>query len=243
MSNAIHWIRIFWADWGPIFTLILIPSIITGLSKSPSTVGASKIVQQVWDVIKQVLSYISTTKFKDEPGTFQLPVLTAARRTKKLMVAKKMMKAARRDTDDTPTPPPGIGTAVLSILLLMSLFLQGCCAWTGTCTGKVGEIGNDIVDCGKASLKQSIANLIPTVLAIITGGSINWEQQLNSLVGLGGDALSCALVVVAQDIQSYSSAPATSEEEGKARAKSHADYLKAKSYLEKNHINATNTGM
>lgn len=238
MSGFLESLRQFWASYGSWITVALIPTLITGLSLSPKTAPAAAAIQRVWDFIKQILSYFSFATFKNEAGTFQLPIIGGVKMTQKLKSERRMLKEMQQKKRDLD-PPGGVMALVLVFIALAN---QGCCTWTGTCTDKAGQIGTEVVDCGQAALSTTILNLVPTVLAIVTGGAPNWSAQLDALAGVGKDALSCALAVVMRQIQDALMTPKAvdSEEDLKERAKAAVAVEKGKSYLLQRNIKTTN---
>ena len=210
----------FWKVWGPWISISLIPTIIAGLSISPKTAPEAAFVSKAWGMIKQFLSFFSLATFKDDAGTFQAPkVLSVPFR----MVFKK-------------TPPP---TALILFFVMGATTLSGCCAWTGTC-GKDdvgGQVATGAINCGKAAIIKEIANLLPTVLAVLTGGAANWDTQLNALGGVGADALACAIQQATGQLLTKStppaSAPAAGPEVMKERAVAAEGAQKGNEYMAK----------
>jgi hypothetical protein len=210
--GIMHAIGEFLKVWGPWITLSLIPTLIVGLSKSPKTRG-------IVDVLKYILQFLSVVTPVDHPGTFKLPLTASAKLPPK--VGGKM---------------PGTGPLVTLILagsLLASATLSGNagCSWI-TSIGKGSKEG--VINCGVEAVMSDAANLIATVKAIITGGAINWKDQLNALKALGEDALACALYVVGDELQMDSTPPVAmtdAPEKAKARAVAGQGAKKVKIYL------------
>lgn len=65
----------FWNIYGPWIGAGLIPTIITGLSMSPSTERAVPILQKAWEAFKQFMAILSFLTHKDQPGTFKVPLV------------------------------------------------------------------------------------------------------------------------------------------------------------------------
>ncbi len=195
MSDVIKALSNFWRDWGPWITVSLIPTIITGLSLSPRTAPAATAVQKVWDSIKKILDFLSVAKFKDAPGTFQLPLkMGKVAHTVKLKMAGPAKK-----------PPASSGVALLLIATLVHA--SSGCAWIHS-TGK--QIGSDAIDCAVEAVRSNAAHLLPIVKAIITGEAPNWAEMLTAFVKeFGRDAVACALQQASSDIQASSPAAGT----------------------------------
>lgn len=216
-----------WKIWAPILLAIL-PSLIVGFSKSPKT-------QKIGDVLKWVLQFLSVVTPKDEPGTFKMPLKA---------VRPLPPKAPEPDTGSTngPSYPQKVAVGLLVIGMLSSgpaVGLSGCA------TFKNAEGG--VVDCGIASIRSDSASLIPTIYAILTGGAVNWAQQLDSLKSLGEDALACALAVVGQQLQNDSTpqvdpsaGPAVALKANEKAAKAKAGLSKAQKYSLTNHYQTKN---
>jgi hypothetical protein len=209
--------RHFWSEWGPFIAVYLIPTIITGLSVSPKTQEAAGWVAKIWGFVKKILAIFSVATFKDEPGTFQVPV---ANKNLKAMVKKG-------------------GKGAVSLLLIGGLILSqsGCCTWTGTCESKAGKIVTEVVNCAKESIKSQAFHLLPAVAAIITGGAPNWKDQLDSLKAMGWEALACALSQVSQELLAMSNPPenfSAGREQLKEIAKAKSDLSKIDEYIKEN---------
>jgi len=74
--------------------------------------------------------------------------------------------------------------------------------------------GDHIVDCGKDAVKQEAINLLPAVVAILSGNSVDWADQLNALKGVSADALVCAVHAVATELKA---SPTPSPAVGRAK--------------------------
>lgn len=106
-----------------------------------------------------------------------------------------------------------------SLLLVVAL-----AAPTVGCQHSGTIIKNDLIDCGRQDLGQTVkeagVSLLMTVVGILVQGGTNWRQDLSSLGGeYGSDAVSCA-VKIASDLfknatstgsGSGSSAPSTAD--------------------------------
>ena len=74
MMTVLEHINAFWAAYGEWITVALIPTIVAGLTISPSTKEAAGWVQKIWNGIKTVMNFLSVLTHKDQAGTFQLPL-------------------------------------------------------------------------------------------------------------------------------------------------------------------------
>lgn len=223
----------FMKTWGPWITTALIPTLIVGLSKSPKTQGVV-----AW--LKYVLQFLSFLTPRDAPGTFKLPLKPATplpselptKEEYKLSVARAN---APKDTEKTVSgPPPTAMVLLLAGLLGLSPVLNGC-SWV-TSIGKGSKEG--VINCSVESVMSGAANLIATVRAIVTGGAVNWSEQLDALKAMGEDALACALYVVGDQLLKESLPPTDaagdSPSKQKLRAVAAQGKTKASSYLRTN---------
>lgn len=178
MQELLDSIRTFWATWGSWIALSLIPTIITGLAVSPRTRPAVSWVQKIWDGIKQFLSVFSITTFKNEPGTFQLPL--------------KLNKLAKSDGEDRMVPPPASrGPGVLMVVLAVSVGSQTACSSLSRTGEKVKDVA---VDCATEVVKTNVEQLWPVVQAVLVGAAPDWRKMLVGLMKeFGRDAVACAL--------------------------------------------------
>jgi hypothetical protein len=180
MQNFLNWLSAFFASYGPWILTALIPTIITGLSKSPKTAGAVTWVQKGANILKQVMDFLSVLTHKDVPGTFQMPL--------KLNRKKK------------GPPSVGPGCAAIMALALLASSSQSACGWIHSDT--VNDIKNSTIDCTIEAVKSNAASLLPVVMTIVTGSSGNWKQQLAAIgKEFGRDALACSLQMAAIDLQ------------------------------------------
>jgi hypothetical protein len=230
----------FMKVWGPWITTALIPTLIVGLSKSPQTQGAV-----AW--LKYVLQFLSFLTPRDTPGTFKLP-LKAVTPVPNELPTKEEFKASmirakmRTDSDKTDVdPPPGALLILLIGSLAFSPALSGC-SWV-TSIGKGSKDG--VINCSVESVMSGAANLIATVRAIVTGGAVNWAEQLDALKEMGEDALACALYVVGDQLQQESVPPTDaagdSPSKQKARATAAQGKTKTQMYLRNQNWQPTGT--
>jgi hypothetical protein len=85
-----------------------------------------------------------------------------------------------------------------SLLVVVALAAPtvGCGSHAGTI------VKNDLIDCGKQDLGQTVkeagVSLLMTVMGILVQGGTNWRQDLSALGGeYGSDAVSCAAKIAA----------------------------------------------
>lgn len=202
----------FWAEWGPWISFALIPTIITGLSVSPKTEKAAGTVQKIWNTVKKFLDVLSVAKFKDAPGTFQAPL-----KVTKLAPKKK-----------NPESKSGPGCAALVLLLGLSA-MQPACSQIKNAGSEAADV---VFDCTVAAVQSSAAQLLPAIVAILTGSAPNWKQMLEAFTKeFGSDAVACALQNAASELQGRVSATGTGEPtpesqaamEGVVRARTYVD--------------------
>lgn len=238
-------VQSFFATWGPWLTLSLIPTIITGLSVMPSTQPVASFLQKVLDILKQILAYLSLVTFKDQDGTFQLPLIGGYRTHQEVKMLRlsyvAAMKMAEANKIGLPLPPPG---PLVCLALALALGISGCCAWSGTCKtdDTAGQIATHAIDCGKAAIQSQIAHLLPIVAAILTGGSPNWQDELDSLKAGGVDALACALANAAQEFQQLADNPPSGLTGGQLTMKLAAGKVRANEYAKIKGYVTTNVG-
>lgn len=169
MSAFLSTLAAWWVTWGPWIGAGLIPTIITGLSLSPKLAPEAGWVQKIWDTLKAMMGFLSVATPKDAPGTFQLPLKLGKLRKKKVV------------------PPAAAALLIISL----GLATQDSCAWWSKHGSAVEEAA---VDCAVVATRDAAQDLLPAVLAILTGGSINWQEQVSAFgKQFGQDAVACAL--------------------------------------------------
>lgn len=165
MSSIFTAIIGFWTTYGPWIGAALIPTIITGLSLSPKTALEATWVQKIWNVVKQVMGFLSLATPKDTVGTFQLP----------LKLGKVLNKK---------NVPPAGGAA----LLLIFVFTNSGCTWFKSEVKTAETIG---LNCLEQGIKDKYMDLVPVVIAATTGGALT---QVIEAFGkeFGEDVVACA---------------------------------------------------
>lgn len=160
----------FWETYGAYIGAALVPTIITGLSLSPSTEKAGPWVQKIWDGIKMVMNFLSVLTHKDKPGTFQLPMKAGA------LLPKK--------------PGDGGGAAALILVAVFASSQVGCSWWQKN----GGDVKKAAISCAKDSIQSSAGGLMNTMVGILTGASDDsWRKQTSALAkSFGQDAVACA---------------------------------------------------
>lgn len=203
----------FLHDYGPWLTASVIPSLIVGLSKSPKTRKAT-------DWLKYLLQFISILTPSDAPGTMKAPFIAKSK------LPPKAPKAP-------PVPPSVASLLILISFLGMSVIGSGC-AWLSSTGGRNKDA---VINCGVETVMGNAANLIATVRTIVTGGAVNWQEQLDALKGMGEEALACAMHSVGDDLQRNALPPTDalgdSPDKQKMRAVSSQGSKKALSYMQK----------
>ena len=137
MQDLITTLTAFWTAWGPWITMFLVPTLLTGLSVSPKTKQAHTVVEKAWNGLKTVLQYLSIATFKDQPGTFQLPLKMGA-----------LVKKAAKNPD--PPGGPGACAALIIAVSLGSLMNLSACHWWQGETGQ--QVKQGMIDCGKQAV-------------------------------------------------------------------------------------------
>lgn len=74
------------------------------------------------------------------------------------------------------------------VLALILFAIAGCAT--------VKAAGTGVIDCGRQALQAEVAAVSPDVQAILAGGSVDWQQQLDRLKDRALDALACAVAKV-----------------------------------------------
>jgi len=196
----------FWQAYGPWIGASLIPTLVVGLSVSPKTEEAAGIIQKVWDFVKMALDFLSVATHKDKPGTFQLPLKADA----------LLKKAKNRSTE--------AGLVLFLVGATAGYSSMGCVSWFKEEGGKVKTVA---IDCSIASVKENASQLVPALVGILTGGSVNWKEQVKVFVKeFGQDATSCAMQAAINRLQDPISSepiedPAAAAAEGAAKGQSY----------------------
>ena len=202
MSAIWENISAFWGTYGPWIGASLIPTIIVGLTLSPKTKAAASFVEKAWGVFKQIMDFLSVVTHKDKPGTFQLPLKLGE-------VLKK---------DDTK------GTTGLVLVICVSI-MQPSCGPMGSGAKGAKEAA---INCAMESVQTNARSLVPALVGILTGGAINWKEQVTVFTKeFGRDATACALQVAMQKIES----PVQSEPEEDRLQDAKAGAERAKEYI------------
>ncbi len=202
-------IRSFWETWGMWISLALIPTLITGLSLSPKTKQYATWLGKLWDGIKPYLARFSVATFKDQPGTFKAPLTSGVK-------------------EDKPLPPAaGPGCAAALFCVLSSAIPVSSCAWLSSTGSKVEEV---VIDCAIQSVKDVAIQILPVVVAILTGNSPDWRKMLEGLAKeMGRDVVACALNEAAIELQAK--IPATGPDGTSVTAEAMQGTQKARTYL------------
>jgi hypothetical protein len=116
--------------------------------------------------------------------------------------------------------------------LLCVLMISGCASWWRSETVK--NIRRDAIDCTVEAVKANAAQLLPAMVAILTGSASNWRDQVGAFAKeFGVDAAACALqhaaIALQQTVAPTGAAP-TPENEG-----SFAGLTKARTYIDEQH--------
>lgn len=163
MSSIFHSIVEFWISYGPWIGAALIPTVIAGLSLSPKTAATATLIGQVWSLIKQAMGLLSLATFKDQPGTFQLPL--------------KLGKVVSKKTSST------------GIIALFFLAHTSSCAWLKS---DAKSIGNTILHCAGQEVKDVASELVPTLITAV-GSHTSFDKIVEGLINqFGLNIVGCA---------------------------------------------------
>lgn len=168
------WLKL---NWVKIVLGLLIPSLITALTPYPKAKGLVAFLQALLDRLSIFTHY-------DSPGTLNWPGVRS-----------------KPPKNHTPSSPPPVVTMLLIGALALSS--TGCCVFKGNCKedDHVGQIATVVVDCASEAIKTRVAEILPAVIAIVTGNAGNWSEQLAALTELGLDIVACALQQSGQEVQ------------------------------------------
>ena len=104
-----------------------------------------------------------------------------------------------------PAPAPVIGSKVTSAtpgavppvaVLALCLAIGGMVA-----CAHLTPLEQGLVNCGEAALSTEATAFGPQVLAILSGGAVDWATQLSQLVTTVGTGIVCAVEQIVQSIQ------------------------------------------
>lgn len=209
MNSVLEHVNAFWAAYGGWMATALIPTVIAGLTVSPKTKKAAGVVPKIWDTIKQLMGLLSVVTHKDQPGTFQMPL--------------KLGKIAKKLKKNKQVPP-----AVMFFLIMFSIS-QANCAWWNKHGEQVEDVG---VNCATVSIKDAAMNILPAVLAILSGGSVSWNEQLNAFAKqFGQDSVACALEFASNKLMAEAPMGV-----GSGSSESMEGVNKARSYMSSHHM-------
>jgi hypothetical protein len=175
------WLLWLKANWYWLLVGVLIPSIITGLSKFPGPT-TNKIIA----ILQMVIDILGVTTHENSPNTFKFP-LTRSKPPGWVKPEK--------------TAKPSLAPVTMLLIPVLMLTLGSCCVFRGDCKTPAGQIATTVVNCTIEAVKTGAIQLLPAVIAILTGNAPNWMEQLDALKVLGLDALACALQQAGQEVQ------------------------------------------
>ena len=154
----------FFSTYWPWIVTALIPTLITGLSLSPKTAPEAAWLQKALDYLKKVLSVFSVATFKDQVGTFKLPLFL-----------DKIIKKV---------PPSAV---ILAIFLGASLSCAGVQKDIKTAAGVVAT-------CSGSAAKQTASGLVPVIEAAAQqDGDILTNVVEGLLKVFTGDVVACSV--------------------------------------------------
>lgn len=143
----------------------LVFNLITGLTNVPRIGAAATWLLKALAVARKIIHFLSVVTHADEEGTFKLPL-------------------TKGNTADTSK----IGTLIL--LAFLPVAVTASCAWFTSTAKKAGAV---LIDCGEKALAEEVTNLLPAVVAILTGNAADWSAQLMALEWVGEHAVACAV--------------------------------------------------
>ncbi len=77
------------------------------------------------------------------------------------------------------------------VALILCALMFSSCAWLKSSANTAKQV---VIDCTVPALKDAAENLLPLVLAVLTGNNGNWRDILGDLgKDAGKEALACAL--------------------------------------------------
>jgi hypothetical protein len=186
------WIIWLKANWYWLLVGVLIPSILTGLSKFPGPT-----TNKVIAILQMIVDILGITTHKNSPNTFKLPFTRS--------------KPPGWVKPEKPAKPPLAPVAMLLLVPVLAVTLGSCCVFRGDCKSKPGQIATLVVDCTIEAVKTLATEMLPAVIAIITSGGKNWSEMLDLLKGAGFDALACSLQQAGQEVQNMTVRPGAVE--------------------------------
>lgn len=92
---------------------------------------------------------------------------------------------------------------ILAAVMFAFALLTSC----ATLKGAGGAAVQGPIDCGKPALQDAVADIAPTVNTILSGGSVNWQEELDEYKAKGLEVLACAVAKVGIALASGSSKP------------------------------------
>lgn len=129
---------------------------------------------------------------RGQVGPMQLPV--------NLPLVPSFRKKCEHDEEPRPPLPPSTPVAILLIGSLV-LGAASCACWTeAERNTERCVIARQIVDCTKQSVFDTVAKIIPGLLALISGGKIDFDGVLDFLIKGGFDNIGCVLAALEHDL-------------------------------------------
>jgi hypothetical protein len=100
----------------------------------------------------------------------------------------------------------------LAVLLALSLALPSCCVFKGTCKDTPGQIATAVLDCAKAGIEADLPKVLPIVLDILKGATLDTNAILAALGGVAGlmsDGITVVTCAIDAALAISNSAPAS----------------------------------
>ncbi len=167
--------------WIPI-AIVILASLVTGLSSYPKASGAVAILQRL-------VSLLSLVQHFDSPGSLKLPLALPAAPA----VVGSPVKAAS-------TSPRGSVVLIILVIIGVVALIGGAGAVVES--GHAGSgLGKQIVDCTERAISAEATSAAPQVEGILGGNSPNWNQELVTLESAVGAGVLCDVEAVVSRLE------------------------------------------
>lgn len=116
--------------------------------------------------LQKFLSFFSVVTHEDAPKTFKMPFTV-------------------HKNDGVDSSNNGVMRGTVLVLAVSAVLSLAAC--------KIFQNPPTVLDCATQALEQLAVSSEPQVFSILSGGSINWQSELDALLAAGGDAVICAV--------------------------------------------------
>lgn len=176
------------------FTEILSdPRVITGLiaiglSLANGLIKSSdETTSAIGRFLRGLLDRLAVTTAKDAEGTIKLPLQASHKNGyNKESMSKFASKPASRSKK----------LNLLPLLIASSLLASSCACWGEKAQDPKCIVLKQVIDCTVGAGRDVIAHALPLIMAMISGGSMDFNALLDSLKRAGIDDASCILAAV-----------------------------------------------